>query len=102
MVAYVIGRMRVHSRDWMDEYFAHVPDLITAHKGKFIARTNVVERLEGTEEVPDATYILEFPTKGDALAFWHSDEFAPFIKLRQSGSDLEAMLVEGIDEVNTF
>ena len=33
MKAFIIGRMKIHSRDWMEAYFSKVPDLIKAHSG---------------------------------------------------------------------
>jgi len=36
--AYVIGRMTIHSREWMDQYFAEVSTLIESYGGKFVVR----------------------------------------------------------------
>ncbi len=96
MPAYVIGRMKIHHREWMDEYFSNVPGFIEGHGGKFVVRGGNPQTLEGQESLPDAVFILEFPTRDQALAFWHSAEFAPLIQLRQTGSQLEAMLVDGL------
>lgn len=30
MTAYVIGQMHIHSHDWMDEYFAKIPTVVSA------------------------------------------------------------------------
>ena len=37
MSVFVIGRMDIQNRDWMDEYFSKVPKLIETHGGKFAA-----------------------------------------------------------------
>ncbi len=97
MKAYVVGRMKIQSREWMEEYFSKVPALIEAHSGRFHVRGGEPERLEGEEGLPDAVIVLEFPSRDHALRFWNSDEFAPLIKLRQSGSTLEAMVVDALD-----
>jgi len=94
--AYVIGRMRIHQREWMDEYFSKVPELIESHGGEFVVRGGNPRTLEGEEELPEAVFVLEFPTRDQALTFWQSAEFAPLIQLRQTGSQLEAMLVDGV------
>lgn len=94
MKAYIIGRMKIHSRGWMEEYFSKVPALIEAHSGRFVVRGGNPKRLEGEENPPDAAFILEFPSRDHALGFWHSPEFKPLIELRQSGSSLEAMVVD--------
>lgn len=97
MSVFVMGRMEVHNRDWMDEYFSKVPAIIEAHAGKFVVRGGSPRKLEGTEALPDAVFVLEFPDREHALSFWNSDEFAPLIKLRQSGSTLNAMLVDCVE-----
>jgi len=96
MKAYIIGRMKIRTKDWMEEYFSKVPGLIEDHGGKFLVRGGNPGQLEGTEGLPDATFILEFPSRDHALKFWNSDEFQPLIKLRQTGSSLEAMVVDGV------
>jgi uncharacterized protein (DUF1330 family) len=96
MAAFVIGRMKIHSREWMEAYFSEVPDLIERFGGKFVVRGGEPSVLEGSQALPDAVFILEFKNREAASAFWNSPEFAPLIKLRQSGSSLEAMLVDGI------
>ena len=94
MKAYIIGRMKIQSREWTQEYFSKVPLLIEEHGGHFLVRGGNPHLLEGNESLPDATFIIEFPSRNHALSFWASDEFQPLIKLRQSGSTLEAMLVD--------
>ena len=96
MPAYVIGRMKIHQRDWMDEYFSKVPAVIESHGGRFLVRGGNPRTLEGQESLPDAAFILEFPSREAALGFWNSAQFAPLINLRQTGSQLEAMLVDGV------
>jgi len=95
MSAFVIGCMKIHNRDWMEAYFAQVPGLIERFGGKFVVRGGDPSVLEGSQALPDAVFVLEFENRKAAAAFWNSAEFAPFIELRQSGSSLEAMLVDG-------
>lgn len=96
MKAYIVGRMKIHSRDWMEEYFSKVPALVEAHSGRFLVRGGDPERLEGNEKLPDAAFILEFPSREHAMKFWTSDDFKPLIRLRQTGSSLEAMVVDAL------
>lgn len=87
--------MTIHSREWMDQYFAEVSTLIESYGGKFVVRGGDPQTLEGAEALPDAAFVLEFPSREQATAFWNSPEFKPLIRLRQTGSHLEAMLVDG-------
>lgn len=52
-------------------------------------------RLEGDGDLPDAIVVLEFPSMEQAQAWYNDPEYAPMIKLRQSGSDLDFVLVDG-------
>ncbi|WP_165978934.1 DUF1330 domain-containing protein [Antarcticimicrobium luteum] len=97
MTAIIIGQMMIHSRDWMDEYFTKIPDVVTAHKGKFRVRGGDPMGMEGDNPVPDAAFIIEFPDRNHAEAFWKSDEFQSLAALRRSGSTLNAILVNAIE-----
>ena len=97
MSVFVIGRMQIHNRDWMDEYFSKVPSLVETHAGRFLVRGGNPTKLEGADEHPDAVFVLEFPDREHALSFWNSDAFEPLIKLRQSGSTLNALLADRLE-----
>jgi uncharacterized protein (DUF1330 family) len=80
---------------WTKEYGPKTAELVKKHGGRYIVRGGQMERLEGKEALPSVVVVLEFPTMQQARA-WHSDpEYQPMIKLRQQGSDLEFILVEG-------
>jgi len=96
MSAYIIGQMKIFNDAWKDEYFSKVPALIEQHGGRFLVKGGNAVKLEGPSSLSDASFVLEFGTKENALAFWNSSEFAPLVELRQSGSELNAMLVEGV------
>lgn len=96
MAAYVIGQMEIHSRDWMEAYFAKIPEVVAAHEGRFLVRGGNPERMEGEGALPDAAFVLEFPDRGHARAFWQSDAFQELAVLRRSGSELNAILVDAL------
>lgn len=98
MSAFVIGQMNIHSRDWMDAYFSEIPHVVAAHKGRFLVRGGSPERLEGENSLPDAAFIIAFPDRAHAGAFWNSDAFQKLAVLRRSGSTLNAILVDGLDQ----
>jgi uncharacterized protein (DUF1330 family) len=95
MSAFVIGQMEIHNRDWMDEYFSKVPSLIEEHSGKFVVRGGDPAWLEGEKPLPDAAFVIEFPDRQHAVDFWRSEAFRPLVLLRQSGSALNAIVVDG-------
>ena len=96
MAAYVIGRVQVRDTSWVAEYGPKTGDLVTKHGGKFISRRGKMERLEGKESLPSVMVVIEFPSMEQAKAWYNDPDYAPLIKLRQTGSDAELVLVEGV------
>ena len=96
MPAYVIGRLEVRDRSWAAEYAEKIRPLLEKHGGRYLVRGGGMESLEGSAPLPSAMVVLEFPSMEHARA-WHRDpEYAPLIRLRQSGSDAELVLAEGL------
>jgi len=87
----------VQMRDpsWVAEYGPKVLDLVTKHGGKFIVRGGKMEKLEGSPALPSRAVVLEFPSMEQARAWYNDPAYAPLIKLRQTGSDADIMLVDG-------
>ncbi|MFC4215937.1 DUF1330 domain-containing protein [Pseudophaeobacter arcticus] len=96
MAAFVIGQMMIQSRDWMEEYFSKIPEVVQQHQGVFRVRGGNPLRMEGESPVPDAAFIIEFPDREHGEAFWNSDEFQSLAVLRRSGSTLNAILVDAL------
>lgn len=94
MKAFIIGRMQIHNRDWMGEYFAKIPRVVEEHRGQFLVRGGDPETMEGSEPLPDAAFVISFPDRAHARSFWNSDAFQTLAVLRQSGSTLNAILVD--------
>ena len=94
MTAFVIGQMQIHSRDWMDEYFSKIPEVVARHRGQFLVRGGDPESLEGDSALPDAAFIIKFPDRSFAKDFWGSKEFQALAVLRRTGSTLNAILVD--------
>ena len=99
MTAYAVGLYDMHERGWLEQYKDKVTELIAKRGGKYVARASNCpwEMLEGGALDITGITIIGFPTMETARA-WHSDiEYQPFIKLRQAGSKLDLMLVQGCD-----
>jgi uncharacterized protein (DUF1330 family) len=96
MPAYAIGRLTMRDPSWLQEYGPKVAGLVEKHGGKYLIRGGAMERLEGSGDLPSAMVVVEFPSMEQARAFYNDPEYAPMIKLRQSGSDLDFILVEGL------
>ena len=96
MAAYIIGRLQMRDPSWVEKYSAVVPRLIEMHGGRYLVRGGAMEVLEGTTPLPSLMVVIEFPSMEKARAMYNDPEYRPFMKLRQSGSDLELVLVEGV------
>jgi uncharacterized protein (DUF1330 family) len=69
---------------------------VKKHGGRYVVAGGKMERLEGHGDLPSAITVLEFPSMAQAKAWYHDPAYAPMIKLRQTGSDLDFVLVEGL------
>ena len=96
MAAYVLGHLKMKDPSWVEKYRATVPSIVARHGGKYLVRGGKMEILEGNAPLPTSFVVLEFPSMEKARAFYNDPEYGPYIKLRQAGSDLEMVLVEGL------
>ncbi len=96
MAAYLVTEVTVIDSAWTDEYRSKVPGLVKRHGGKYLAMGTDFEKIEGNRVLPNWMVVLEFPNAEQAKAFYSDSEYAPLIKLRQSGASAEITLVEGL------
>ena len=96
MSAYIVCYVTVTDPSWLEEYGPKVEAQVEAHGGRYLARAGEIEHLEGDIAVPSAAVILEFPDAVAARAWYNSDEYAPMIQLRQSGSNGDLKLFDGL------
>lgn len=95
MPAYFIGRVEMRDPSWVEEYGPKVQALVQKHGGRYLVRGGEMDVVEGTAAA-SVMVVIEFPSMEQARAWYHDPEYAPLIKLRQSGSDTELILVEGL------
>ena len=96
MPAFAIGLYNIRDASWRPAYRETVDKLVARHGGRYVARTtNPWEVLEGS--APDITNItmIEFPSMEHARAWYNDPEYVPMKCLRQGGSRLNFLLVEG-------
>jgi len=96
MAAYAIGKLQMRDPSWVAEYGPKTAELVTKHGGRYLVRGGAMERLEGPGGLPSLMVVLEFPSMAQAKAWYNDPAYAPMIKLRQGGSDLDIVLVEGL------
>lgn len=97
MKYYAVAEIDVREPSWVQSYVENVTRLVEARGGRYLARTPNVERLEGERNVPQIFLIIEWPSKEAALDFYRSEEYAPYLKSRNTGAEGQLLLVAGED-----
>jgi uncharacterized protein (DUF1330 family) len=77
-----------------EEYRKKLAPVNAKYGGKFLVRAGKVETLDGDWK-PERLVVIEFPSKGKALAWFRSPEFEPLQQMRRKASRGKLVLVEG-------
>lgn len=97
MKYYCVAEIDLTEHSWVPEYVRDVTRLVERYGGRYLARTSKVEKLEGVRKAPQVYLIIEWPSREAAVAFYESDEYAPYLKSRLENSAGELALVAGED-----
>jgi uncharacterized protein (DUF1330 family) len=100
MAAYIAFLIDIHDQAAFTSYARAAAPTYPVYGGGVALRGPIVDVLEGALPVGDGTrlVVLQFPSLGQARAWWDSEHYRPLVKLRQPPvSDTRAFLVEGID-----
>jgi uncharacterized protein (DUF1330 family) len=94
MAAYMIVDTAVSDPAAYEKYKVAAAPLLSQHGARYLVRGGTHEVLEGAWQ-PHRLVLLEFPTREQALAFWHSPEYAAASQHRLTSASLDVVLVEG-------
>jgi uncharacterized protein (DUF1330 family) len=72
MPTYAVGHLKMHDPSWMAEYGPKTGALIQKHGGKFLVRGGKSEQPEGQGPLPDAIFVLEFPSMDERAKAWYN------------------------------
>jgi uncharacterized protein (DUF1330 family) len=97
MKHYTVAELSVTERGWARDYVEHVAPMVERYGGRYLARTNAFEKLEGGREPPQIVLLIEWPNEEAAAAFYESEEYRPYRERRLAGSRGEFLLVAGAD-----
>ena len=97
MKYYSVAEMNITDRAWIRDYVQNVTRMVEKRGGRYLARTNNMERLEGHRANPHVFLIIEWPSEEAAKAFYESEEYRPYLRSRLAGSNGEFVLVAGED-----
>ncbi len=99
MPAYVIASVRSvapDSADALAEYRRGNTEAVARHGGRFLVRGGPLEPLEGAGHPPLRMVVMEFPDQAAARAWYGSPDYVALRELRQSVSETDIVLVEGV------
>jgi uncharacterized protein (DUF1330 family) len=93
---YVISRVSIRDAEAMSRYVAEAPATVAGFGGRYLVRANTATALEGSWDA-DRIVVLEFPTRADALAWYHSPEYRDLRDLRWSAAEAVILLADGVE-----
>ena len=99
MAYYSVLDVTPTEEDWIPDYIGPANALVAKHGGKYLARTDSHERLEGEGEDAALRIIIEWPSRDEALAFMREPEYQPHLEARTAGSISNHYLIEGKDDL---
>ncbi|MDU0354280.1 DUF1330 domain-containing protein [Paraglaciecola aquimarina] len=82
MIHYSVLAVTPTSQDWQAGYAAAAGAIVAKHGGKYIARTDKHQYIEGAGPQPAVRVILEWPSKEAAIAFMNDPEYTPHLAAR--------------------
>ena len=83
---------------WIPDYLQAVGPLVSKHGGKYLARTQSHERLEGDGANPGLQVIIEWPSKDAETAIYADPAYQPHKQARLAGSESHFFSIEGKDD----
>jgi uncharacterized protein (DUF1330 family) len=95
MAAYLIAQVSVTDPETFAQYGSQVPAVIEQYGGRYLVRGGTTEAVEGSW-TPARLVVVEFPSMEQLKRFYHSDEYAPLIELRNKSARTDLNFVEGI------
>ena len=97
MKYYLIGEVEVTDPSWVTDYTNNVTGMVERSGGRYLARTQKIEKIEGERKPLAICVIVEWPSKEAAVSFYESEAYRPYRQNRVVGAKNEFMLIAGDD-----
>ena len=94
MAGYLIADVDVTDPDLFAEYRKLVSPTVEKYGGEYLARGGDVEVLEG-DRIAHRTVIIRFDSADRAREWYHSEEYAPALKMRLQAANSHVLIVDG-------
>ena len=93
---YVVANIRVQDQDKFKQFSGMAGPAIKKYGGKVLARGPDADRLEG--DLSGIVMLIEFESKEAANTFYYSEEYQAAKAVRETCSDTDFMIIEGVSE----
>lgn len=94
MTTYVISEVEIRPGAALDEYRRLAAASIERHGGRYLVRGGDLEVLEGSWS--GAAVVVAFESAEQARAWYHSDDYALALKVRDEALTRNLIIVEGV------
>ncbi|WP_370195467.1 MULTISPECIES: DUF1330 domain-containing protein [Aurantimonas] len=99
MTAYSVLEVTPTNADWVEDYLPTANKVIARHGGRYLARTQSHEQIEGEPYDVALRIIIEWPSVAAAKAFQSDPEYTPHLQQRLANSRSVHAVVEGRDDL---
>ena len=94
MAGYVIADVDVTDPELFAEYRKLVSATVEQYGGKYLVRGGDMEVAEG-DWAPTRAVVIEFESFERAKEWYHSDDYAPALKMRLESANSSVIIVDG-------
>ena len=94
MTAYIIARIEVTDLEDYKTYASQTVALAEKAGGTFLVKGGPMTQAEGSG--PDRHVVISFPTREQALAWYHSPEYQAILPIALRSSTRDLVIVDGI------
>lgn len=96
MSAHMIAMLYAEDFSWIDEYSANVPQIVRKYGGDYdFVSAGIIERPEGEMPIPTGIGTFIFPSREAIRDFLNSEEYRPYVELRNRHSKTEILIFDG-------
>jgi len=99
MAYYSVLAVTPTTDEWIPAYLGPANRRVAAHGGRDLARPSSHQRREGEGEAVALRIIIEWPSKGAAVAFMNDPGYTPHLAARTAGSKSHHFLIEAKDDL---
>ena len=95
MSAYMFVTSKIHDPVRFAQYGKEMQVLVPEYGGKYLARGEILEVLEGKFDTDCRVLIAEYPSVDAIKKMWNSKEYEKIKKLREGAGDVNVFIIEG-------